>query len=341
MDIYKIMKMFGRLGGRRAKLTALLCAHLSGRRYIGIFLDPVMACNIRCRMCYFSDSAKRKEIVSGRFAPERMRLVEEKLFPHALKLQIGCAAEPTLYKSLPEIVKSGKKYKIPYISITTNGQLMTPGLLHGLVSAGLDEITLSVHGMKRETYEYLMDGASWDRFTSLLAALKEIKREFPRFKVRINYVMNDMNTFELRDFWTVLDGLDIDIVQFRPVQDMGDTGYTNFDLSKIIDNYDTVIQPIIDECHRRGIVCIAPTRQNLTEVNHDTDEFTSCLEKLTYYYVSATGFNKDDFDIEKDNFKSYHKRHHTARSILKSIFSSSSKAAQKVTSTKKLNYDIN
>ena len=36
--------------------------HVLGKRYIGVFLDPVLACNFRCKMCYFSDEEKRKSL---------------------------------------------------------------------------------------------------------------------------------------------------------------------------------------------------------------------------------------------------------------------------------------
>ena len=77
-------------------------------------------------MCYFSDSKKRGQ-VKGNMSDEELDKVEKALFHRALKLQIGCGAEPTLYPHLAELVKRGHRAGIPYISLTTNGQLIATG----------------------------------------------------------------------------------------------------------------------------------------------------------------------------------------------------------------------
>ncbi|MCM1451113.1 MAG: hypothetical protein NC102_02555 [Clostridium sp.] len=61
------------------KVLALLSAHLSGRRYIGVYLDPVLACNIRCRMCYFSDSSNRPK-AGIPMSAERLGEIEKAFF---------------------------------------------------------------------------------------------------------------------------------------------------------------------------------------------------------------------------------------------------------------------
>ena len=112
MNFYKLLKLFSQIKSPRIKLGGLLAMHVLKKRYIGIFLDPVLACNLRCRMCYFSDAEKRKQM-QGILAEEDVKLIAKALFHRALKLQIGCGAEPTLYKSLPSLVRLGKQYGIP------------------------------------------------------------------------------------------------------------------------------------------------------------------------------------------------------------------------------------
>ncbi len=100
--------------------------HSCRRRYIGVFLDPVLACNLRCRMCFFSDDTMRAGM-TGTISEERLALIEHAFFHRALKLQIGCGAEPTLYPRLAEIIARGKNAGVPYISLITNGQLIASG----------------------------------------------------------------------------------------------------------------------------------------------------------------------------------------------------------------------
>lgn len=126
MNIYKLLKLAGANNiPAPVKVLGLLAMHLFGRRTVGVFIDPVMACNLRCKMCYFSDSAKRASM-HGVISERHLDNVERALFHRAIKLQIGCGAEPTLYRHLDSLVKRGRNAGIPYISLTTNGMLITP-----------------------------------------------------------------------------------------------------------------------------------------------------------------------------------------------------------------------
>ena len=111
-DIYRLFRLFGKLPGTRLKLAALYGLHVTGRRYLGVFLDPVLACNFRCRMCYFSDEAYRRE-ARGVMSMDDYRRVAGALFRRTLKLQLGCGAEPTLYKELGELVRLAKRDAMP------------------------------------------------------------------------------------------------------------------------------------------------------------------------------------------------------------------------------------
>ena len=110
MNIYNILRLGTRIKSRRLKLLGLWLFHVLGKRYIGVFLDPVLACNFRCKMCYFSDEEKRKSL-RGSLKYEDMEAIAGSLFHRALKLQVGCGAEPTLHKDLVKIIALGKKYQ--------------------------------------------------------------------------------------------------------------------------------------------------------------------------------------------------------------------------------------
>lgn len=183
------------------KLAALWLMHTTRRRYIGVFIDSVLACNYRCRMCYFSNEEERKRR-RGRLTSDQINYIARSIFHRAIKLQIGCGAEPTMD---PEgallLVKQGKQYGVPYIALTSNGVRLTYEQLLSLVEAGLDELTISLHGVYRDTYENLMGPtADYDAFLNLLQSITRVKAQFPAFNVRVNYTMNADNVEELADF---------------------------------------------------------------------------------------------------------------------------------------------
>lgn len=342
MNIYRLLRLASRgTLPRPLKLLGLGAMLLAGRRVAGVFIDPVLGCNLRCRMCYFSDPARRAEL-HGVMTDAQIQRAEKALFSRALKLQIGCGAEPTLYPRLRELIERGRRAGVPYISLTTNGQLLATGRvsLLELVEAGLNEITLSMHGTSAPVYEELMPGASFDRLLDLTALLRQVKQRFPQFNIRVNFTVNSLNVNDLADgrFWAVWpDGVQPDIVQLRPVQDLGESDWRDFDLTPLIERYDSTIGAVAAECRRRGITCIAPALADIRAVASEQSGTDALIEDLTYCYVSPTLCYKEDFRAD-DTFTTYHRRRHTARTLFAAALLPRASRHRRV--TKKLNYRI-
>lgn len=341
MFIYKKLRLIsgGKIPGW-VKLVGLAALMAARRRTIGVFMDPVNACNLRCKMCYFSDPSYRKAIV-GRLSDEDLMRARRSLYNRALKLQIGCGAEPTLDPRLPSIIADGKKAGIPFISLTTNGQLIADGKveLGSLCQAGLNEITLSMHGTRSNTYNELMPGADFEKHRRFIGLLEEARRKYPSFSVRINFTVNSLNVYDLADssfwdLWGTSNGPDI--VQLRPVQKIGDSEWTDFNLAPLRESYSRTIGKIVGECARRGITCIAPTREQIDEVGAPQSAISAAIEDVTYCFIGPDTFYKRDFMVD-DTFDTYHRRHKTIRRLLASIFQSTSR---KPRISKKLNYRI-
>ncbi len=333
-NIYKILRISSLIKNKRLKLLGVWVFHILGKRYIGIFFDPVLACNLRCKMCYFSDDERRKTF-RGSFSFEDIEQIGKAFFHRALKFQIGCGAEPSLHKDLIKIITLGRQYKIPYISLTTNGNLIDKEKLTEAVKAGLDEITLSAHGMTKETYENLMANGKFVLFQRLLADISEVKKQYPGFRLRINYTINNDNMDELSRIWKVAGDV-MDVLQVRPIQKIGETEYSDFDLTNIYQRYDTVFVPLIEECKKRNIICLVPEKENIIMLENDQTDDN--FEQATYFYVSPRGCWKEDFDYKTDTFESYSKKHHLGRQLLGKVFEK--KKTRKVDVTRKMNYNI-
>ena len=330
-SIYNLLRINAKIKSIRIKLFGIWLFHILKKRYIGIFLDPALACNLRCTMCYFSDEEKRRTY-KGALKHDGIELIADKLFHRALKLQIGCGAEPTVYKDWIKIVELGKQKNIPYISLTTNGLLLTKEQLMQSVEKGLNEITLSAHGLTRTTYESFMVNGKFDLFLNLLNYISEVKTVYPEFKVRVNYTVNKDNIDELKYVWNVL-GDGVDILQVRPIQKIGESVYNDFDLNFFFEKYDDIILPLIDECKKRNIVCIAPDKENLSALKNTKSE-GKVLEDATYCYVSPRTCWKDGFDYYKDTFESYSSKHKFT-----GVFGRNE--SKDIDVSRKMNYNIN
>lgn len=315
------------------KLFGIYMLHLLGKRYLGVFIDPVLSCNLRCKMCYFSDEEKLKTM-KGRLDDSAIEKIAKALFHRAMKVQIGCGAEPTVSKSIPLLISSAKKYGVPYVSLTTNGVLLKKEDILDFLVKGLDEITLSVHGVKKETYEYFMTNSNYDAFCKVMQDLSDAKKIHPNFKIRINYTMNEDNFLELNEFFDVFDTIDMDVLQLRPIQKIGNTAYDNFSHEQLEKKYDDVIQIVKEKAAQRGITCIAPAKIDMAE---DSENVNSVVVESVYCYISPKVCWREDFDYNTETYESYAKRVKMSRKLFKNIFFWKRNLEL---SKKKLNYDI-
>lgn len=319
----------------RIKFFGLWWLHVLNKRYLAVNFDPVNACNLRCKMCYFTDENYVKTL-KGTFDKADLPLWAARTLPRALKLQVGCGTEPTLYKHLDAVFELGKEYKVPHISLTTNAILLQKDKLESWVKNGLDEITVSLHGVYKETYEFMMGKSDYEQFHKSLALITELKKNYPQLTLRINYTFNEDNFEELKDFYKVYGKHKIDIIQLRPLSKIGETAYNNFSLDKIIPIYDTFINQFKRESQERGVTLLAATNKEKL-INRSNEE--SLLFHYTYFYVSPTKFWKEDFDWKNETFNQYCKRKNWAKELLKIAFTSKKKLKH-LQREQNLNYNI-
>lgn len=342
MNYYKLFSYALRMSPRM-RLFGLSIMHILNFRYLNIQIDPVLACNYRCKMCYRSGN-ENKNNNHHFFKVDDIIRISNAFFPYAMRLQVGCATEPTMkYAESLMLIKEARKQGIKRISLCTNGVLLKEDRLRELASAGLNEIIISCHGIRKETYEYFM-GGRYDSFLNLISSLRQVKKEYPQLYVRINYTMNADNTAELTDFWKVFDTDVVDILQLRPVQDLGSTEYTNYDLTDVYNMMDSVIQPLCKQCIAKGIKVLAPEKENLEQLGENKQvelEINKRFQDFCIAYISPDYIYRKDFDIMTDTYRSYAHRSKFTNKMLRSIFMSSKNVDEvKQTITKHANYTI-
>lgn len=334
MNYYKLLKINNLIKNPRLKFLGLMIFHVLKKRYISVQFDPINACNLRCKMCYFTDKDYVKKL-KGLFPKEELPLLSKAILSRAAKLQVGCGTEPTLYKNLDTIFKLAQEAKVPYVSMTTNANLIEKDKLRNWVEHGLNEITVSLHGVTKESYEHFMGKGNFDRFLLSLTYITEIKKEFPDFKLRINYTFNEDNFIELKEFWTVFKGIDVDYLQIRPIDNIGNTEYQNFSLEKILPVYEDVYQTVNKHAIKNRTILIAP---KIDRLKHK-QSVNSVIQPFTYCYVSPLAFWHKDFNWKNETYDDYCNRTGFISKITKLIFAK--KSTLKELQNKSLNYDIN
>jgi len=319
MNFYNLLKINSLIKNFRIKFLGLWLLNVLNKRTLAIFLDPMLACNLRCVMCHFSDNKKRANL-KGKFTDKDLELFAKSLFPNALKLQIGCGAEPTLYPNVEKIIMLAKHYQIPFISLTTNVILLTAEKINAYANAGLDEFIISLHGVRKETYESFMVGANHDIFVKNITLIGETKKQNPNLQLRVNYTFNQDNFDEIKDIFSLFENTKIDVLQLRPISNMGDTVYQNFDLSPLKNKYSTFIEQIKYEAKLRGTTLLC--NDNLIPNNSETENTNSFLMPYTSCYASPKACWYDSFDFREETFRKWSKRTHWKMKIFRNIFRS-------------------
>ncbi len=331
MNVYKLLKLNRKIKSHRIKFLGLYLLHTFNQRYLAVNLDPVMACNLRCKMCYFTDADYVKTL-KGQFKEDELEQVAKTIFKRALKLQIGCGTEPTLYKDLVKVVELGKAYNVPYISITTNANLLDEEKIEALLKAGLNEFTISLHGVHKESYENFMKKGSYEKFQNAFNAFQKLKSKY-QFEVRINYTFNKDNFYELTDLFNHFSGKSFDLLQIRPIRKIGNTEYNDFDLESIRADYPQVIKEIRANCKANNITLLASNDiPKESELNN-----SSLIFDYTFCYVSPQSFWKEGFDYKNETFNQYSKRIGWRKQLLANVFKSEKELKSL---SNRLNYEV-
>ncbi|RZJ68446.1 MAG: radical SAM protein [Flavobacterium sp.] len=341
MDIYRLLKLNQRIKSHRIKFLGLWLLSVLDKRYLSIQMDPVLACNLRCKMCYFTDADFVRKNMKGMFKQDDLEPMAKSIFKNALKLQIGCGAEPTLFKHNVQLIELAKQHGVPYISMITNGNLIDANDILEFANAGLDEIILSVHGVKKETYEDLMDKGDFEKFNEILQAITDVKKQFPNMRLRMNYTFNEDNFHELSGFFDVFGKYAINIIQLRPIDKIGETTYDNFSLKKIETDYARISSGMKSEAEKRNITLLYPqsvSRNETESLKVKSTNDSSYLIPYTYFYVSPREVWKEDFDWRNETFGDWRKRTNWSFELFRNVFVSRAKLESE--NRNMLNYSV-
>jgi MoaA/NifB/PqqE/SkfB family radical SAM enzyme len=313
---YFLIKLNKVVKNNRPKFLYLLISHFLHLRHLYLQFDPIYVCNLACQMCNFSDAEVRKKFT--RFAESEIERIGEIFFPYCSNLQIGCDAEPTTYKNYIDLIERAKKHGIPYVSLTTNGQLLKRENLISLNNIGLNELILSAHGLTAEIYEKFMINGSFEKFLSVLENSRTLDR---RFKLRLNYTVNGKNFRDLELLPDFIQKYHFDVIQIRQMLDVGQTGFKEFNLEEHSTEYMSIIKKIKTEYANSNVEIFAEQilRRNV-EVSKSNVFIPAILRRITPLNVWMK-----DFDWKNENYWDYCKRTEFTRLLFWGILGNTEK----------------
>jgi len=301
-NIYNLLKIHQNIKSERVKLLGIYIFNLLGQRHLSVRIDPVLACNLRCKMCYFSDEDERKEL-KGRLSKDELSSIAKIFYPKALQVVVGCGAEPTVYKNFIDLIDEAKSYKVPNVSMVTNGMLLTVDDIEKMSELKLDELILSMHGVTKPIYEEFMVNADYSKFIENLEILRQVRSKSNYPKVRINYTVNDKNLDDLSLFFEKFGEFPIDTVQLRPVRSIGGE-YSNSIRDNQVEDYNEIIRMFAEESKKRGISLLA----NTIDLKYEKANDSSSVIEAIYTYIGPNTAKQLGASWEELSFRKYIKK---------------------------------
>lgn len=137
-------------------------------------LELSSLCNLSCPMCYtITEEFKKKVNATLMEFPLFCKVVDE-ISGKVPALRLSLRGEPTLHPQLIDCIAYAKEKNIKEISFLTNGSALNEEMIHSLIAAGLDWITVSVDGTGA-MYESVRKPLKFQDTLNSLKLLKEIK----------------------------------------------------------------------------------------------------------------------------------------------------------------------
>jgi MoaA/NifB/PqqE/SkfB family radical SAM enzyme len=138
-----------------------------------IYIEPTNRCNLECRTCMRNiwdeplgqmDSSTFTRILEG------VRDISP-----VPKIFFGGIGEPLAHPSIAEMVARAKETG-GTVELITNGTLLTRGLSHRLIDAGLDMLWISLDGATPESYADVRLGGALPEVLANIAAFRDARR---------------------------------------------------------------------------------------------------------------------------------------------------------------------
>jgi MoaA/NifB/PqqE/SkfB family radical SAM enzyme len=173
-----------------------------------------------------------------------------------------------------------------------------------------------VHGVDKETYEQLMVNASYDKLIQVLHTLKEVKqqRDTATPRLRLNYTVNRDNLEELTRFYDAYGEFGVDVLQIRPMVDLGTETCRDKKLYGVVKRYEQILGNLKEESRR----------QNVTLLYNDIDPtyakgnvYAPAYTIGTMRYIGPERVWEEGYDWRKMDYRTYSRQSGFRRKLLR------------------------
>ena len=125
--------------------------------------------------------------------------------------------DPFLCRDIPKRIAYAKQAGLHDVVLNTNGALMTPEKSKAVIQAGLDSMYVGIDAVTETTYNQIRIGGDFDKVVNNVLSYYDLLHKFGNRKqeVYLQFVVNDLNEYEVDDFVAFWSRKDIKI-KIRP-----------------------------------------------------------------------------------------------------------------------------
>lgn len=174
---------------------------------IHLAIEWTGVCNLRCPFCATTTKKWGPDVPGYMKLDLYKQVVDEAAAEGVYSAKLSFRGEPTLHRQLPEMVAYAKAKGILDVYFNTNATLLDEKLIHQLIDAGLDRISVSFEGTTKEAYEAYRVGARFHTVIENVWCLRRIRDErglgHPQIRVQAVVLPELRDSFQQYvEFWT-------------------------------------------------------------------------------------------------------------------------------------------
>ena len=261
-------------------------------RFLSVFMDQNNKCNLRCRMCGFSDP-RVAALAKYDLPRQAFDRIAAELFPRARYVCLSLMTEPFMTRDFPERLESVRRYAVPFSEVITTATLLTADAIRKIVESQLSRVIVSIDGGTKEVFERVRAGANFEQvianFTALRAQRDASGASLPR--LRINHVLSELNIDHFDSFLQLAEALGPDELAVRTVSRMSEAEIQENRHPRFWESVRAARAKLDAFCRRTGIVDSAflRDRHSLIELFTDGGGPLTCRVPWTTIAVHPNG----------------------------------------------------
>ena len=173
---------------------------------INILIEPVSSCNLKCPMCFQSDSTFIKKEFMGKMNINLYKkIIDEAHDNGTCAITFGSRGEPTIHPQFIEFLDYLKE-KFLDVKLITNATKLSDKLIHKIFSSKINQVSFSIDSEDKKTYEEIRKFSNFDLVLKNVKRYNEIKKEYKNLNTttRISGVqINDkQDPKKFNKFWS-------------------------------------------------------------------------------------------------------------------------------------------